>query len=242
VAAADARSRPVDHVTARRLAIWLAARPQPSPFARALVTFTQTGAITRDLHNHLRTHARSAAHAHRPQAAWLLDYTIARGTDRGPIGTDFGAACDQLDRADLMLTELHQRTRAGIKPPEPAWPDAPAPAITALAETNPGTGTIAFVLDADTASIALYAIAAHATEREAHIREIQRTTATLPPGTYGKRNREHITARETRIATRLRAIEHAYRTATERQPQSAPPETTTRPSPERAPDREIELD
>ncbi len=41
LAAADARRRPVDHVTARRLAIWLAARPQPSPFARALVTFTQ---------------------------------------------------------------------------------------------------------------------------------------------------------------------------------------------------------
>jgi hypothetical protein len=141
-----------------------------------------------------------------------------------------------------MLTELHQRTRNGIKPPEPAWPDAPAPAITALAERDPGTGTIAFVLDAESASIALYAIAAHATEREAHIREIQRTTATLPPGTYGRRNRERITARETRIATRLRAIEHAYRTATERGSQPAPPETATHSPPQRTPDREIELE
>ena len=33
IAAADARGRPVNHVTARRLAIWLAARPQAPVFA-----------------------------------------------------------------------------------------------------------------------------------------------------------------------------------------------------------------
>ena len=49
---------------------------------------------------------------------------------------------------------------------------------------------------------------------------------------HGKENRQHITTRETRIATRLRAIEHAYRTATERLAQ---------PCLERAADREIEL-
>jgi hypothetical protein len=101
----------------------------------------------------------------------------------------------------------------------------------ALASRNPETGTIAFVLDADTASIAIHAIAAHAADREAHIREVQRYAATLPDNTYGKQNREHITARETRIATRLRAIEHAYRAATERHTQPAAPETTaTHPS------------
>src|SRR5690349_7366781 len=82
----------VDHITARRLAIWIAARPQPAPFSRALTAFTQTGTITRDLRNHLRAHARSAAYPHRPQAAWLLDYCIARGPDTGPLGPDFAAA------------------------------------------------------------------------------------------------------------------------------------------------------
>ena len=142
-----------------------------------------------------------------------------------------------------MLAELHHRTRHNIKPPEPAWPDTPAPAITALTSRNPETGTIAFVLDADTASIAIHAIAAHAADREAHIREVQRYAATLPDASYGKQNRQYITARETRIATRLRAIEHAYRTATERDTQLVPPETTTmHPSAQRTPDREIELE
>jgi hypothetical protein len=237
---ATARGAAVDHITARRLAIWIAARPQPVPFARALTAFAQTGAITRDLHNHLRAHARSAAYPHRSQAAWLLDYCIARGTDTNPLGPDFAAACDQLDRADLMLTELHDRNRHNIKPSEPGWPDTPAPAIIALASRDPETGTFTFVLDADTASIALYAVAAHADDREAHIREIQRYAATLPDNTYGKQNRQHIAARETRIATRLRAIEHAYRTATERHTQPTPPETHL--AHERASGREIELE
>src|SRR5205814_1569490 len=80
ILAAAARGAAVDHITARRLVIWIAARPQPTPFSRALTVFTQTGTITRDLRNHLRAHARSAAYPHRPQAARLLDYCIARGT------------------------------------------------------------------------------------------------------------------------------------------------------------------
>ncbi len=35
IAAADAQDRAVDHITARRLAIWLAARPSPRPSPRA---------------------------------------------------------------------------------------------------------------------------------------------------------------------------------------------------------------
>ena len=34
--------------------------------------------------------------------------------------------------------------------------------------------------------------------------------ADWPDGSYGRRNRRAIAARETRVATRLRAIQHAY--------------------------------
>ena len=74
---------------------------------------------------------------------------------------------------------------------------------------------VSLVLDATTANIAMYAIAAHADEREAHLREVERSGQNLPEGSYGRRNRQAIAARETRVATRLRAVEHAYRTAIE---------------------------
>jgi hypothetical protein len=38
----------------------------------------------------------------------------------------------------------------------------------------------------------------------------------LPEDSYGRRNRQAIAARETRVAARLRAVERAYRTAIER--------------------------
>jgi len=90
---------------------------------------------------------------------------------------------------------------------------------------------------------AIFAIAAHADEREAHIREVEQFGHSLPEGSYGRRNRQAIAARETRIATRLRAVEHAYRTAVERDTTFTTLEPTrARHSPDRAADTEIELE
>ena len=61
----------------------------------------------------------------------------------------------------------------------------------------------------------MFAVAAHAGEREAHAREVERSGADWPDGSYGRRNRQAIAARETRVAARLRAVQDAYQ-ATDR--------------------------
>jgi hypothetical protein len=63
----------------------------------------------------------------------------------------------------------------------------------------------------------MFAIAAHADERDAHIREVQSYGQTLPEGSYGRRNRKAIADRETRVTARLRAVEQAYQAAFERE-------------------------
>ena len=89
----------------------------------------------------------------------------------------------------------------------------------------------------------MYAVAAHADEREAHVREVERSGQNLPEGSYGRRNRQAIAARETRIAARLRAVEQAHRTATDRDTTCAPPEPTRAPRfPEVQASRQIELE
>ena len=221
----------------------MAARPQHPVLARGLVRFARTGAISAELKTELRIHARSGAYLHHFQAARLNRYAASRGPRLGPVGANFGAACHQIDRADLMLADLRERIRQGQIPPPQPWPETDGPPVIAIARGDPQTQTVSFILDATTANIALFAIAGHADEREAHLREVHRHAQDLPEGSYGHRNRQAIAARETRIATRLRAVQQAYRTATERDTAYTPsPPARTPRSPELQADRQIELE
>jgi hypothetical protein len=50
----------------------------------------------------------------------------------------------------------------------------------------------------------------------------ERSGHSLPEDSYDRRNRQAIAAREARVASRLRAVQHAYRTANERDAAPSP--------------------
>jgi hypothetical protein len=240
LADADRHGGAVDHLTARRLAVWLNARPQQPDFAQGLDQFIQTGAVSRQLRTQLRTRARSANYSHRSQVFRLVQYSASRGPDLGPLGPDFGRACDEIDRADAMLTGLRDRIRQGTaRQPKP---DTDAPKVTAQTSWDAGTRTVTLSMDEATASLAIYAVAANAAEREAHVREVEQFGRGLPEGSYGRQNRQAIAARETRAAHRLRAMERAYQIALGRAAGATAEPVITRTDAEQAVDREMELE
>ena len=150
-----------------------------------------------------------------------MEYCIARGTDLGPIGLDFGKTCDEIDRADVVLAGLRERVRQRHGLPEPTWPDAEGPQVIAQARRDPRSHTVSLIMDAATANITMFAVSAYAGDREAHVREVEQSGEKLPEDSYGRRNRQAIAAREARVAARLRAIERAYRTAIEHDGESS---------------------
>ena len=58
----------------------------------------------------------------------------------------------------------------------------PTARILPLARRNLETGAVTLVLDGTTANIAMFAVAAHADEREAHVREVERFGRSLLEG------------------------------------------------------------
>ena len=88
----------------------------------------------------------------------------------------------------------------------------------------------------------MFAVSAYAGDREAHVREVEQFGEKLPERSYGRRNRQAIAARETRVAARLRAVERAYRTAIEHDAAVNPePAQTIHPA-DHVADHEMELE
>jgi hypothetical protein len=141
-----------------------------------------------------------------------------------------------------MLIDARERARNTTRPPEQASPEPGRPAVTARASRDPANPVITLSMDAATASIAIFAIATNAGDREAYAREVERFSQGLPEGSYGKANRQAIAARETQAAARLRAVERAYQIALGRAATAIPGYGITPSDPGQAADRDMELE
>jgi hypothetical protein len=237
IADADKRGGSVDHVTARRLAVWLYARHQQPALADALARFTQTGLIHRDLVTGLRDRSRANS-PHRGAISRLLQYVASR-PDHGPIGADFGLNCDKIDQADAILIDARERASTTTHPVRPS-PETGR--LTVQASRDPADPAITMRMDAATAQLVMFAIAANASDRETYARQTEQFSHGLPEGSYGKANRQAIAHRENQAATRLRAIERAYQIALGQAATAIPGYTTNPTDTRQEPDRDMELE
>jgi hypothetical protein len=87
-----------------------------------------------------------------------------------------------------------------------ADPNLPLVAVQADKET----GFVTITMDGKTAGVVIFAVRALAAEREAHAREVSAVAERMPPGSYGRKNREEIVTRSRRIIRRARVVEVAY--------------------------------
>ncbi len=172
IADADRRGVAVDHITARRISLLLISQSNDQQFTRGLTRLARDGAITQDLRKRLRAYARAPGHPHQPQAARLLQYAAARGTDLGPIGPDFAAACDQLDRADITRASLRTRNANPATAHKPRHPEPGRQQSTGTGRHDPASAGRA--VEDTTATAAIHANGVSAAHRQA------RTAAKAP--------------------------------------------------------------
>jgi hypothetical protein len=87
---------------------------------------------------------------------------------------------------------------------------------------DPDSRTITLILDAAIASIAMFAIAAHANEREAHVREVERVGRSRPRLLRSQQPPVHRRQPD-RSRGSAASLEQAYRTALDHDTAYRPP-------------------
>src|SRR5271166_2408120 len=139
-----------------------------------------------------------------------------------------------------MLAKLRDRARHGHAVPEQAWPETGGSRILVLARRDPETQTVILIMDAAADMASTPSLLTLMNEKPTFARS-SGLARSCPGGSYGRRNRQAIAIRDTRVAARLRAVAQAYRIAIERDAAIEPDYTVLR-SPERVADREMELE